>query len=607
VPLEGVSPGPILVALGVVAAGLSGCASGCGGGPGGGGDPTHRPPLELPPPLSPMLSEDGGARSPAPPAASGPGTDPNDFEIPGPGGDPPHAPWLRIFLSQDNRGEMDPCGCPGSPTGGIARRAAWVQWIRRMHPEAVVVEGPTALRRAILGPDTVSPEDRERARALLRLVARSEPLAFFPGQADLEVLPPEELIPIADEYRLPVVVTNLFPGTAGDGLRPWIAREVDDRQVLFLGLLSSPPDEAARRRLPLRDGVEATRHAVEAARAELGRVDLVVAFSDAGPRELGLWRDAGLDVDVLVAPEPPADTRRFVFEDGNLRIASEPLGRALQRVDVVFTGPDGRAELLPPGSEWPLHAIAGGEDQWLKRRERLDRDPGATDAEIQRRALAEIKATRSRGLEALRGAKLPGHLAATTILGLDPDLPEDPLAVQIRDAFHREHAQGIKAASQPTAPVEVYVGLDACVECHAPTSAHWALTPHAQTWKDLVERGSATEGESGGGRPVAPLDATHNPDCLGCHSTGYGKRGGFVDPDADSRLLNVQCEACHGPMKLHVDQARRPGFRPSPGLPVDEATCRGCHDPANSPKFEYLHYLERVEHPSVAARRKKSR
>ena len=51
----------------------------------------------------------------------------------------------------------------------------------------------------------------------------------------------------------------------------------------------------------------------------------------------------------------------------------------------------------------------------------------------------------------------------------------------------------------------------------------------------------------------------------------------------------VQCEDCHGPMSAHVADPHA-----NHGKAVTEATCLGCHDPANSPQFNYNTYLRRV-------------
>ena len=73
-----------------------------------------------------------------------------------------------------------------------------------------------------------------------------------------------------------------------------------------------------------------------------------------------------------------------------------------------------------------------------------------------------------------------------------------------------------------------------------------------------------------------------------------------MDPEKDRSLLNVQCESCHGPMFLHVQEAERGGIaRPGAGLSVTEQTCLRCHDRANSPGFEFEAYMARIKHPGL--------
>ena len=132
---------------------------------------------------------------------------------------------------------------------------------------------------------------------------------------------------------------------------------------------------------------------------------------------------------------------------------------------------------------------------------------------------------------------------------------------------------------QEVPAAEQYVGRTVCVTCHFSEGAYWSRSPHAQAWKTLLERGE-----------------DRNPECLGCHTTGFAAAGGFADPAGERALLNVECEACHGPMAKHVTEAGRRGFAPSPGRPINEGVCRECHDPTNSPRFDYDAYLPRVRH-----------
>jgi hypothetical protein len=40
--------------------------------------------------------------------------------------------------------------------------------------------------------------------------------------------------------------------------------------------------------------------------------------------------------------------------------------------------------------------------------------------------------------------------------------------------------------------------------------------------------------------------------CYYCHTTGYGKPGGFISPEKTPYLENAGCEVCHGPGEFHV-------------------------------------------------------
>ena len=46
---------------------------------------------------------------------------------------------------------------------------------------------------------------------------------------------------------------------------------------------------------------------------------------------------------------------------------------------------------------------------------------------------------------------------------------------------------------------------------------------------------------------------TDNPECVGCHTTGYGEPGGLGELTESNvrRFKGVQCEECHGPMGGH--------------------------------------------------------
>jgi len=561
-------------------------------------DPVQQAPVvELPPPLP------GAGAPPRVGPAEAEAIDPDDWELPDRASEPEHPPLLRLVYGQDLRAELDACGCPGSPTGGVARRVTATAELREVMPDVLVVEGPSALSRAVLGYETVRGDHRARGRLVLAALAASRPAAFFPGQADFAVVEPPELARRAANVGLPLVSTTLADG---EGYRRWWAHEVDGRRVVLLGLTREAGTEDRRNTAAVLDAVPAAAAALADA-AEQGPVDLVIAFTDGDLRDVGRWRSDGLDVDMILTRDEPSDDRSWYVDGGTHIVRADPLGRALRRVDVLLSAP-GRAMSSgrEPRAMELLASIEGNYVGLLRKRRHViaeiaaGRDPReealgpggstivdpSTDPDGLQEALARSKQRRRQvlaELAALGGSG--GHRVAVSRIVLLPEIPEDPAVRRQIDDFGAarlvEMQQTLDATPVPRGTE--YVGKDACFECHPEATAHWAQTPHAEAWRTIVDRGEQ-----------------NNPDCLGCHTTGFGEPGGFADPAAGKALVNVQCEACHGPMGLHVTQAGAgPQVRPDPGLPVREATCTGCHDPANSPRFDASSYYPTVAHPGA--------
>jgi hypothetical protein len=118
-----------------------------------------------------------------------------------------------------------------------------------------------------------------------------------------------------------------------------------------------------------------------------------------------------------------------------------------------------------------------------------------------------------------------------------------------------------------------YVGLSRCGECHQPFLESWKKTRHADAFLSLSQTGRERD-----------------PECLSCHTVGFGREGGFLNIEATPDLANVQCEACHGPGREHLQDYSKPM------TPVTKAICMKCHTPLNSPDFNYNDYLKKIKH-----------
>ena len=119
----------------------------------------------------------------------------------------------------------------------------------------------------------------------------------------------------------------------------------------------------------------------------------------------------------------------------------------------------------------------------------------------------------------------------------------------------------------------MYAGNASCKTCHASEYASWKKTKHSHAYHTLVEKGHEKD-----------------PDCLTCHTVGFGFQTGFSDLSRTPTLTDVGCENCHGVGGNHVKN-------PQPGYgQVTKENCLTCHTTENSPKFDYDVYFPKIRH-----------
>ncbi len=135
-------------------------------------------------------------------------------------------------------------------------------------------------------------------------------------------------------------------------------------------------------------------------------------------------------------------------------------------------------------------------------------------------------------------------------------------------------------ASPPREDPRPFVGAQRCIGCHLSIHQTWQKTKHAQAFADMTQKDP---------------NATMNPHCLYCHTTGYMVNGGYTTETETPHLRNVQCESCHGPGSKHLRNTQEKGYGAT-----TELTCRKCHDGANSPKFDYAKYREKIVHKAAS-------
>ncbi len=142
-----------------------------------------------------------------------------------------------------------------------------------------------------------------------------------------------------------------------------------------------------------------------------------------------------------------------------------------------------------------------------------------------------------------------------------------------------------------SAEEHAYVGTNNCKKCHLKQYRSWQKTKMAQAF-ELLKPGAAAEAKQKAGFDPNK-DYTKDPQCLPCHTTGYGKPGGFADIETTPDRAGVGCEMCHGPggtytqdgyMTLKNKEYKKADLV-AVGLvdKVSEKQCLSCHDKEKNP------------------------
>jgi hypothetical protein len=131
---------------------------------------------------------------------------------------------------------------------------------------------------------------------------------------------------------------------------------------------------------------------------------------------------------------------------------------------------------------------------------------------------------------------------------------------------------GVKTAA-------LYVGSESCANCHPSAAKTWHSSGHGHAFATLVKR-----------------QADADPNCLGCHTVGFGSPSGYRREFHADRLINVGCESCHGPGSVHVAQRQQGAVDGGKFRTLGSGDCQKCHHGEFSRPFDFDKFWPHVRH-----------
>lgn len=122
-----------------------------------------------------------------------------------------------------------------------------------------------------------------------------------------------------------------------------------------------------------------------------------------------------------------------------------------------------------------------------------------------------------------------------------------------------------------TPPDAQYIGSKACADCHAEQYDRFMeYSKKAHSWHSIEIMSSN-------------LTDDDLKTCYECHTTGYGKPGGFVSKEETPDLAHVGCETCHGPGSVHAEYGDPANITLEPTMD----RCLSCHNEERVEAFNF--------------------
>jgi hypothetical protein len=467
---------------------------------------------------------------------------------------------LRILITGDVSGTLEPCGCVKDQLGGLDRFATALLDARRAHDGIFVEVGALFFPRPKFDA-TERDELLMRAETLAKGMRTLGLTAWAPGEADWALGEPT-FEKLATDSGASARTEASRAGSQQPPAQGAFVREISGIRVGLYALqaqstslhpgtrnlesqLASTADDLESQRVQLKVAlIDAPMGAITRAVHQVHAFQLVIVNGNS----------AGLGADSDGTPPQLIDSTLVVNPPNHLR-GLTIVDFTVERNNFKFEDASGvgrEEEHLQLGQR--IVELSERVKQW-KKENRDTASIAAREADLKR--LREKLASLEKPLAKPSGSNFT---VRTQPIGNEvernPDMQRalEELGRRI-NVYNRDKFAGVKAPA-PIDSQPVFIGVNACEKCHKEAVAFWRTTRHSKAYRTLVNK-----------------DRQYTLECVACHVAGFEQPGGSSVTDVEL-LKDVQCENCHGPGSAHAKANTKEFIKPSP----DRQLCANkCH------------------------------
>lgn len=454
------------------------------------------------------------------------------------GAQPSKTKTLTILYTSQARNQIRSCNCTKFRYGGYGRQDTFVAKVRQETPNTILIEGGD------FATDRGPEQETFKAQTAIEAIGTIGYTAIVPGESEFQ-FGPETMRDFKAAGKTPIVLSNAVDESTSKPAfdKQYIVHKTANGVrvaivgVLDPGLLSNDiPDILTTKKtattLKATDPVEALRRLMPKVRKQADIILLVAHTSSENARKV-LRR--GL-ADIVLCTHVPRGIGVPLDEDKPVDAPAEKIGQSI----------------------------------FVESATQLGRGVGRLDI-------------------TLDGKKIKSFTNRLFYLGRQ--YKESPEIVKLYDAYNAKvresDARRQEQMKEKGRKMLAKLGLDAskfarekpfasareCKSCHGEAYLIWEKSRHASAIESLRK-----------------TNQEFDPECVACHVTGSGERGGYVSFKETPELTNVQCEACHGAGTKHKT-------KPAIGYgAAGEDTCSGCHTQDIDPEFDYEKSWEKIKH-----------